>query len=105
MNRRVTSASGAGARGVDAQSALAAELHDLRQRERRLGRVEAARAAAAESVLHFRLQLERRLQSGDVGLRASRRQSRLVDAQVGVASESLFDRMRERQRLARGRAG
>ena len=55
-------------RGVGAQLALVAELDDLRQRERRLGRVETAGSAGAEHVLRFRFQLERRAQRGGLGV-------------------------------------
>src|SRR6185503_12487455 len=50
----------AGRRGIDAQVALVAELDDLRDGSRRLGGIEAACAAGAESVLNVGLELERR---------------------------------------------
>ena len=46
--------------GARAQLALVAELDDLRQRKRRLRRVETAGSAGAEHVLSLRFQHERR---------------------------------------------
>ena len=81
--------------------ALAAELDDLRQRERRLGGVEAARAARAERVLGLGLQLERRPQRGGRCALARGRKARRVHAQLRVAGERLLDRRREASALRR----